>query len=68
MVAVTGWQEANANVAVTFYWMPLRRQIRIEGVAEKISREQSEQYFHQRPRASQVKRAPQMQMIGPHFN
>lgn len=34
--------------------MPLRRQIRIEGSASKISREASEEYFHQRPRASQV--------------
>lgn len=49
-------QEANPNVAVTFYWLPLRRQVRIEGVAAKITREASEEYFHQRPRASQVRR------------
>lgn len=34
--------------------MPLRRQVRIEGVATKISKEESELYFHERPRASQI--------------
>lgn len=48
-------QENNPNVAATFYWLPLRRQVRIEGIATKLSREASEEYFHQRPRASQVK-------------
>lgn len=47
-------QADNPNVAMTFYWAPLRRSIRIEGVAEKISKVDSESYFHQRPRASQV--------------
>lgn len=46
--------EGNPNVAATFYWLPLRRQIRIEGSVEKISREESEKYFHSRPRASQI--------------
>ncbi|XP_054742562.1 pyridoxine/pyridoxamine 5'-phosphate oxidase isoform X1 [Anastrepha obliqua] len=44
----------NPNVAMTIYWLPLRRQIRIEGVAEKISKADSLAYFHQRPRASQI--------------
>lgn len=44
----------NPNVAMTFYWLPLRRSIRIEGIAEKISREKSLEYFHMRPRASQI--------------
>lgn len=48
------FQESNSNVAATFYWLPLRRQVRIEGVVTKVSREESEEYFHQRPRASQV--------------
>lgn len=47
-------QEFNPNVAATFYWLPLRRQVRIEGAVTKISHEESEEYFHQRPRASQV--------------
>uniref|UniRef100_A0A2M4APJ2 pyridoxal 5'-phosphate synthase n=1 Tax=Anopheles triannulatus TaxID=58253 RepID=A0A2M4APJ2_9DIPT len=44
----------NANVALAFYWLPLRRSVRIEGVAERITREASESYFHTRPRASQI--------------
>jgi len=44
----------NPNVAATFYWLPLRRQVRIEGTVEKITREESEKYFHSRPRASQI--------------
>uniref|UniRef100_A0A336M7R7 pyridoxal 5'-phosphate synthase n=1 Tax=Culicoides sonorensis TaxID=179676 RepID=A0A336M7R7_CULSO len=46
--------EQNPNVAMTIYWTPLRRSIRIEGEASKISREDSEKYFHTRPRASQI--------------
>ncbi|XP_075145117.1 sugarlethal [Haematobia irritans] len=46
--------ENNPNVAMTLYWCPLRRSIRIEGVAEKISKEESLKYFHERPRASQI--------------
>ncbi|XP_020813861.1 pyridoxine-5'-phosphate oxidase isoform X2 [Drosophila serrata] len=56
---------ANPNVAISFYWLPLRRSVRIEGMAEKISREDSLKYFHQRPRASQIGSAasPQSQQI-----
>ncbi|TDG47984.1 hypothetical protein AWZ03_005602 [Drosophila navojoa] len=55
----------NANVAIAIYWLPLRRSIRIEGVAEKISRDASLKYFHERPRASQIGAAasPQSQRI-----
>ncbi|XP_053690569.1 pyridoxine/pyridoxamine 5'-phosphate oxidase-like [Sabethes cyaneus] len=44
----------NSKVALAFYWLPLRRSVRIEGTAERISRADSEAYFHQRPRASQI--------------
>ena len=44
----------NPNVALTFYWCPLRRSVRIEGVAEKIPHEESAAYFKVRPRASQI--------------
>ncbi|KAM7361879.1 sugarlethal isoform 2-T2 [Cochliomyia hominivorax] len=46
--------EHNPNVAMTLYWCPLRRSVRIEGRAEKISHEDSLKYFRQRPRASQI--------------
>jgi pyridoxamine-phosphate oxidase len=40
--------------SLLFFWAGLERQVRIEGVIEKVSREDSEQYFHSRPRASQL--------------
>ncbi|MBS1530103.1 MAG: pyridoxamine 5'-phosphate oxidase [Bacteroidetes bacterium] len=40
--------------ALTFFWDTLERQVRIEGVIEKLSKEESEQYFHSRPKGSQV--------------
>ncbi len=40
--------------ALTFFWGTLERQVRIEGTIEKLSKEQSDQYFHSRPRGSQI--------------
>jgi len=40
--------------AITFFWGELERQVRIEGVIEKLSKEQSEKYFHTRPKKSQL--------------
>ena len=45
---------ANPNIAVCFFWIELERQVRIEGVAEKLSREESEAYFKTRPHLSQI--------------
>lgn len=44
----------NPHAALCFYWAPLERQVRIEGSVEKLSRKQSETYFHERPRLSQL--------------
>jgi len=44
----------NPKLALLFYWGALHRQIRIEGVCEKISPEQSTKYFHSRPKGSQI--------------
>lgn len=41
-------------VALTFFWAEIERQVRIEGVAQKVSEAQSADYFHSRPRASQI--------------
>ncbi len=46
--------EINPRVALTFYWHALHRQVRIEGVAEKVTPEESEEYFQTRPRGSQI--------------
>ena len=42
------------KVALNFYWQDLERQVRIDGVVTKIPDEQSSQYFHTRPRGSQI--------------
>ncbi len=44
----------NEKVAMTFLWLPLQRQVRIEGSISKVSAELSEEYFHKRPRGSQL--------------
>ena len=44
----------NPNVAIAFFWPELERQVRIEGKAEKISTEQSDEYFASRPYTSQI--------------
>jgi pyridoxamine 5'-phosphate oxidase len=52
----------NSNVALLFYWTtPVTRQIRIEGRAVKVSREESNQMFHDRPVASQIASAVSQQ-------
>lgn len=45
---------ANPSAALLFLWKELERQIRIEGVAERVEREESVRYFHSRPRGSQL--------------
>ena len=44
----------NPNVAIAFFWPELERQVRIEGKAEKIPTEQSDEYFASRPYTSQI--------------
>jgi len=46
--------ETNPRCALTFYWSNLERQVRVEGRAHKVTREQSETYFRTRPRGSQL--------------
>jgi pyridoxamine 5'-phosphate oxidase len=44
----------NPRAALVFYWPYLRRQVRIEGTVELTSREDSDSYFHSRPREYQL--------------
>jgi len=44
----------NPNVSMHFAWLALERQIKIEGKIEKISKEESLNYFLARPRGSQI--------------
>lgn len=46
--------DLNPNASLLFLWKELQRQIRIEGSVEKVSREESEEYFHSRPKDSQI--------------
>lgn len=45
---------ANPYAALVFLWDKLERQIRIEGTVEKLTPQESDNYFHSRPRASQL--------------
>ena len=44
----------NPRAALVFWWHPLERQVRIEGVAVKVTEEESDAYFATRPRGSQL--------------
>jgi pyridoxamine 5'-phosphate oxidase len=45
---------SNPSVALVFNWLPLERQVRIEGTVERVSAEESDAYFAIRPRGSQI--------------
>lgn len=45
---------ANPYAALVFLWDKLERQVRIEGKVEKLSSAESAEYFHSRPKASQL--------------
>jgi len=44
----------NPNAALVFFWKELERQVRIEGITEKVSKKESDEYFASRPRESQI--------------
>jgi pyridoxamine 5'-phosphate oxidase len=46
--------ELNSQVTLLFPWYAMERQVSIAGFAEKISREESEDYFSTRPWSSQI--------------
>ncbi|GFR51649.1 hypothetical protein Agub_g14081 [Astrephomene gubernaculifera] len=49
-----GEELGNGWAAFSIYWEKLQRQIRVEGVVEKVPEAESTAYFHSRPRGSQV--------------
>ncbi|QWE17124.1 pyridoxamine 5'-phosphate oxidase [Polynucleobacter sp. AP-Nino-20-G2] len=42
------------QAALLFHWHELERQVRIKGVVERVSAQESDGYFHSRPAASRI--------------
>lgn len=57
--------QTTPSAALVFWWGVLERQIRIEGRVESVSAQESDDYFHRRPLASQIGAwaSPQSQVI-----
>lgn len=45
---------ANQHVALNFHWKSLRKQVRVEGVAQPVSEQEADDYFRSRPRGSRI--------------
>jgi pyridoxamine-phosphate oxidase len=56
-----GELEENPQAALLFHWDPLGRQVRIEGNVERVSAEESDDYFATRPRGAQLAASASMQ-------
>lgn len=46
--------EANPHASASFFWQQLQRQVRVEGIIEKVEAADSDAYFASRPRESQI--------------
>lgn len=46
--------DVNPQASLCFVWLPLHRQVRIEGGAERVSVEESDAYFATRPREARL--------------
>ena len=44
----------NNKAALNFWWAKTNKQIRIEGICKKVGNKESDDYFHSRPRGSQI--------------
>ena len=55
----------NPFAALQFHWVELERVVRIEGLVEKVSSQESDDYFHSRPLDSRIGAwaSPQSQVI-----
>jgi pyridoxamine 5'-phosphate oxidase len=57
--------EANPFAALVLFWHELERQVRIEGRVERVSDDESDRYFHSRPKGARIGAwaSPQSQVI-----
>jgi len=46
--------DVHPSASLTFFWSVLERQIRVEGVVERVSKEESDDYFMNRPLGSRL--------------
>lgn len=46
--------EGHPETALNFYWQDMERQVRFDGIVSKVPDDESDQYFHTRPRGSQL--------------
>lgn len=46
--------DVHQNASITFFWTELERQVRVEGVVERVSTEESDEYFMNRPLGSRL--------------
>ena len=46
--------DKNNAASLTFLWLEIYKQVRVEGTVQRISDKESDQYFNSRPRESQI--------------
>ena len=58
--------EANSRAALVFPWYALSRQVVVDGTAERLTPEESDRYFSERPVGSRLSAvaSPQSQVVG----
>jgi pyridoxamine 5'-phosphate oxidase len=57
--------DANPHAALVFFWRELERQVRIEGIVERTSAEESDRYFQSRPVGARISAwaSPQSEVV-----
>jgi len=46
--------DAHEKASLTFFWSDLERQVRVEGIVERVSEKESDDYFMNRPQGSRL--------------